>query len=112
MTSVETRVVEILDQAQVEGVRLRVRSGGKLAAKPAPSTGLLAKILDIRPAIIAHLAQDEFVRARIAEGPCYVCGGRRFWTSRWKVTCAVCHPAAAPALIVRQFEAPALPAVA
>jgi len=35
-------------------------------------------------------------------GPCFVCGGGRFWVSRWGVVnCMACHPPADTKLIER-----------
>ncbi len=45
-------------------------------------------------------------------GPCYCCGGRRFWVSKHgPIGCARCHPPATHEGIVRWIELPGQPAL-
>lgn len=95
----------VLDEARQEGITLRVRHGGKISLTPSPSPELRARLILVKPALIDHLTQEAMIRERIGRGACYMCKGRRFWTSRWKTECLVCHPPA-PGAMVREFEVP------
>ena len=65
-----------------------------------------ADVVSERAAILEHdagmnraTAEQEAARA---VGPCYSCGGGRFWVSRWGViVCERCHPPADTRLIER-----------
>lgn len=58
-----------------------------------------AAILEYDAGMNRATAEREAVRE---VGPCYLCGGGRFWVSRWGViVCERCHPAADTRLIER-----------
>lgn len=51
------------------------------------------------------LAMTEDREAVQEVRPCFVCGGGRFWVSRWGViVCERCHPPADPKLIERNIS--------
>jgi len=54
----------------------------------------------------AGMARATAEREAVAEiGPCYLCGGGRFWVSRWGViVCERCHPPADTKLIERNIS--------
>lgn len=68
-----------------------------------------ADVVSGRAAILEHDAGMNRVEAEAAAmhevGPCYLCGGGRFWVSRWGVVnCATCHPPANTKLIERSIS--------
>ncbi|HOY67099.1 MAG TPA: hypothetical protein PLP29_09430 [Candidatus Ozemobacteraceae bacterium] len=69
-----------------------------------------AELVTERAAILEYdggMTRATAVREAVAEvGPCFVCGGGRFWVSRWGViVCERCHPPADPKLIERNITA-------
>lgn len=69
-----------------------------------------AELVTERAAILEYdggMSRATAERAAVAEvGPCFLCGGGRFWVSRWGViVCERCHPPADTKLIERSITA-------
>lgn len=79
-----------------------VRGAGPAITPPSDHAGVVSERAAILETDAGMNRVDAEAAAVRAVGPCHVCGGGRFWVSRWGVVnCMTCHPPADGKLIER-----------